>query len=92
MAQRDADDIKKALLQKGFFLVNNDHSFFYYYYNQTIFTKISHGSKYKSYGDDLLGKMARQLRITKQELLRLIDCSLQKDDYLEILRKKGFID
>jgi hypothetical protein len=92
MAQRDAGDIKKALLQKGFYSENSDHTFFYYEDNQNIFTKISHGSKYKSYGDDLLGKMSRQLKITKSELLKFIDCPLRKEDYLIILRAKGLID
>jgi hypothetical protein len=91
MAQRDRDEIQKALLKKGFYQKNKDHMFFYFKKNDAVFTKISRGSSYKTYGDDLLSKMSKQLRLTKQELLNFIDCPLNKENYLEILRTKGFI-
>ena len=54
-----------------------------------IFTIISRGSGYKEYGSDLLGKMARQLRVEKADLLGLIDCPLSEADYISMLKDKG---
>jgi hypothetical protein len=44
-------------------------------------THISHGSK--DYGDDLLSKMADQLKLTKKELLRFIDGEMSQQEYEE---------
>jgi hypothetical protein len=91
MAQRDTADIVSALLSKGFYRKNNDHIFFYYKENQSIYTKISHGSGYKVYSDKLLGKVKRQLNLTTKELLEFIDCPLTKEKYKELLKSKELI-
>ncbi|MDP3149776.1 MAG: hypothetical protein Q8N83_11670 [Ignavibacteria bacterium] len=86
MAQKDRDEIRKALLQKGFFQKDNDHEFFYYKINQSIFTKLSRGSHYKTYSADLMGKIKRQLKLkTMDQLLRFIDCPLTGEEYFNLL-------
>ncbi|NCQ17921.1 MAG: hypothetical protein COZ80_08280 [Ignavibacteria bacterium CG_4_8_14_3_um_filter_37_9] len=86
MPQKDRDEIRKALLQKGFYQKNNDHEFFYYKIDQSIFTKLSHGSRYKTYSADLLGKIKRQLKLnTMGQLLRFIDCPLTAEEYFNLL-------
>jgi len=86
MPQKDRDDIRKALLQKGFYQRNKDHAFFYYKMNQSIFTKLSHGSRYKTYSADLLGKIKRQLKLkSMSQLIRFIDCPLTGEEYFNLL-------
>ncbi len=53
-----------------------------------IFTIISHNLK--EYSDSLLGKMARQLKLEKSDFVELVECTLSKEMYYNILRKKGF--
>ncbi len=54
-----------------------------------IYTKISHGEK--EIGDPLLSAMARQLRLTRNQLNDLIDCPLQYGDYVKILTDAGVV-
>jgi len=85
-------NIQKALIKKGFQERSSDH-FKYLLYDSKgrripIGTIISHGSK--EYSDNLLHKMARQLRLEKSDFLDLIECPLSKERYYEILRSKGY--
>jgi len=52
-------------------------------------TFISHGSK--DYGDELLSKLADQLKLSKKELLNFIDGEMTQEEYEDILRVKGII-
>lgn len=92
--QRDRVDIEKALQKKGFQQENNDHRYFTLFNDNkktAIFTKISHGSDYKIYGQSLLSKMSRQLKLSNKELLDLIDCDISGEKYLEILKNKNIL-
>ena len=89
MAQRDRKTIDRALKKKGFEKTSGDHSFYTLEVDgkrTPIFTKLSRGSGYKVYGDSLLGLMARQLKVSKGDLLDLIDCPLSGEMYVEKLR------
>jgi len=50
---------------------------------------ISHGTK--DYGDALLLKLTKQLKLTKKELLRFIDGEMTQAEYEEILKAKGIL-
>lgn len=92
--QRDRTDIEAALQKKGFLKENKDHEYYTYYDNNrktAIFTKLSFGSDYKTYGQSLLGKMSKQLKLSNKELLDLIDCDLSGEKYLEILKNKKIL-
>ncbi len=97
MAARDRSDIATSLLRKGFVLSGRkrDHDFYIFEHQvgQTIpvYTKLSRGSGYKSYGSSLLGLMAKQLNLTTAELLDLIDCPLTRERYLAILKERKVI-
>ncbi len=95
MAQRDRSIIKSALSNKGFQEKGGDHDFYIYYSKQgkktIIKTKLSRGSNYKTYTDSLLACMASQCKLTKGEFLRLIDCTLSRDDYDSILSSKNLV-
>jgi len=82
---RDRNVIDAALLRKGFQKDNGDHHY-YIYWNldgkKTMKkTKMSHGSSYKTLGDSLLGKMAKQVGLTKASFLELVDCTLDQVGY-----------
>lgn len=90
-------DLEHALARKGFRKeeASRNHRFWWFYYQGKkthIFTKISRGSAYKDYGDDLLTKVKLQLRLdTIQQLRDLVDCSMTKQDYILHLKRKGII-
>lgn len=52
-------------------------------------TFVSHGTK--DYGDALLLKLTKQLKLTKKELLRFIDGEMTQEEYEEILKAKGIL-
>ena len=98
MSNRERSAIVSALTGKGFSQKSvkrrSGHDFFYFQADglkRAIGTKISRGSSYKIYDSGLLGKMCRQLCISKDELLELIDCPLDREDYIQALRTRGVI-
>ncbi len=86
---RKGKDIDAALVKKGFRReIDGDH-IWYVLTGTKIKTKLSHGMKGQTIGPELLGLMARQLRLTKSQFLALIDCTLDETGYREILEKQG---
>ena len=83
--------VEKALRKKGFIEKQGDHHFFVYYTSsgkQTgVFTKTSFTPHMKDISGELLGKMARQCKLSQDEFCRLVDCPLSRNSYEEILRK-----
>ena len=55
----------------------------------SIYTVFSRGSGYKVYGDDLLKWMARELKLTRPQLLDFIDCDKDQTDIENIYLEKG---
>jgi hypothetical protein len=87
-------EIETKLSQKGFRKRENDHRYYHFYYKDKrteISTKISTGSRYKEYGDCLLGMVSRQLKLSKEQLVLLVECSLTEDMYIAILKNKKFL-
>ncbi len=95
MTSRDRRVIEAALSAKGFALEpGRDHRYYRLMVDgkrTAISTFFSLGSGYKEYGDSLLAKVAKQLGLTKAELLALIDCDLDGPSYLGLLRALGKI-
>lgn len=92
MATRKVKDIEMALQKKGFQLKQSHHRFFVFQVEgkkTSIRTRLSHGAK--EYDDHLLGQMAKQVKLPKEDLLRLIDCPLSEEEYKEILIESGYI-
>ena len=93
MKPRKTREIARDLERKGFIKSKRDHTFFLLYVENkktSIFTKISHGKKeYDSY---LLGRMAKNLRISNSQFIDLLDCPLSREEYVNILvRNKDII-
>lgn len=93
MTAKLSKQIERALKHNGFRKNTTHHNQYRYYLlngeKGPVKTFISHGSK--DYGDDLLSKLADQLKLTKKELLRFIDGEMDQKEYESILRKKGII-
>ena len=82
---RDRDDVVRGLTKKGFKEDGGDHQFFIYERldgkRSMKRTKISRGSSYKEISDDLLGKMCKQVGLSKKQFLELIDCPMDRQAY-----------
>ena len=85
---KDARALIAGLTRKGFVRRENDHTFLHLHVDgrkTPIYTKVSHGAK--DISDRLLGVMARQVRLSRQQFLALVDCPLAEAEYLRILRE-----
>ncbi len=91
---RKQSDVEKSLGVKGFQSVKGDHNYFHYYSKAgkktRVFTKTSHGSR--EIDDSLLGCMARQVKLTRGDFDRLIDCPLDRDTYEKKLIELGLVE
>lgn len=47
----------------------------------TARTLLSHGAGGSEIGDNLHGRMARQVKLTHADFLRLIDCPMSREEY-----------
>jgi len=92
MPSRKNSKIQRALLRKGFEKVNTDHKVLIFYHNNkktSIHTKVSHGNKEIS--DQLIGRMANQISLTKPQFEDVVDCHLQKKDLIKIYSELGIL-
>lgn len=93
MASLKTKEIESALLQKGFREKYTHHKVYWLYDGERqtgVKTRISHGGS--EYGDNLLAKMRQQLGLdTKAQLFDLVNCPLSRQDYLDLLVKKGVV-
>jgi predicted RNA binding protein YcfA (HicA-like mRNA interferase family) len=92
MSSRNNTKIQRALLKKGFKKVNTDHKVLIFYHDNkktSIHTKVSHGNAEVS--DHLIGKMAKQISLTKPQFEGVIDCNLQKKDLVKIYSELGIL-
>lgn len=87
-------EVEKSLGVKGFLPSKGDHNYFHYYSKAgkktRVFTKTSHGSR--EIDDSLLGCMARQVKLTRRDFERLIDCPLDRDTYEVKLIEQGLVE
>jgi predicted RNA binding protein YcfA (HicA-like mRNA interferase family) len=86
-------DIERGLKNKGFLLAESHHHYFIYHSiagkKTTVKTKTSHGQREIS--DDLIAKMAQQVKINRSEFLNLIECSLSRQAYENRLISMGLV-
>lgn len=91
---RKQNEVEKSLCSKGFHPAKGDHNYFHYYSKAgkktRIFTKTSHGSR--EIDDSLLGCMARQVKLSRGDFDRLIDCPLDRDTYEKKLIDQGLVE
>ena len=86
---RSGRSIDAALRKKGFERsVDSDHVVYRFFSTAGELlarTKVSHGMKGSTLSVNLISLMTRQLHLTKDQFLDLIDCPLDEDGYREIL-------
>jgi len=92
---RSGRNIDSALRKKGFLRAADADHIHYYLLHSTgdrtrIKTKVSHGMMGSTLSAKLICDMAKQLHLTKQQFLDLIDCPLDEEGYRQILRNAGF--
>lgn len=84
------EDIKRALLKKGFREKSGDHHFFILYYEgkkTSIRTKISRSED--DIGDPLVLAMSKQMKLSKKQFETYVECSLSLEQYLTLLRQSN---
>ena len=54
-----------------------------------VMTMVSRGTKYKTLGDTLVSRMAKQLSLTKAQFVDLVNCPLSHEGFVNILKKQG---
>jgi hypothetical protein len=81
---RKGRDIDAALRSKGFRRDRTGDHIYYFFGDSNISTKISHGMLGSSLDAGLISKMARQLHLTKDQFLELIDCTLDEEEFRAI--------
>jgi len=89
---RKAKDIEATLLHKGFRVEETHHHVYWFFYNDrktTIRTRLSHGVK--EYGDNLLGRIKKQMHLANQELDQFFDCAMTGANYGELLIKRKLV-
>ena len=85
--------VESSLKKKGFKQKPGDHRYFYYYNNGVLTdvrTKTSHCGQ--DINDYLINKMAKQVHLSKDDFIDLINCPLSKEEYAKKLRKQNIID
>lgn len=90
---RNTQDIQSSLSKKGFVVdEGGNHTKLIFHHkkqNQAIMTVLSRGKK--EYDNFLLGLMARELKLTKKQLLGLIDCPIDKKEYIKLLKQRRIL-
>lgn len=82
-------DVESALKQKGFQRKDTHHKFFHLLVNGKkigVFTKMSHG--HTEISDFLINRMAKNIGINKNEFIGIIECPINKEKLIELLRNK----
>jgi predicted RNA binding protein YcfA (HicA-like mRNA interferase family) len=81
--QRDKRKVENALETKGFQRDERHHHYFLYRTQQgkltAIRTRTSHSGK--EIDARLLGRMAQQCQLSRNEFLALVDCTMSQADY-----------
>jgi len=94
MPIKERNTVESGLQKKGFIIeTGRDHKYFFYHSKNgkktKVHTKISHGTKYKTIGDNLLALMSKQCGLSKSDFIDLIDCPLSRDEYEKRLCNQG---
>jgi hypothetical protein len=84
--------ITHALRKKGFEAYESHHLMYWLVVEgrkTAIRTRISHGER--KVDDWLLGQMAKQLHLSKQELLDFIECRIGGEQYVKLMIERGHL-
>ena len=80
------------LLKKGFRQDNTHHQMFWFHVGNrksSVSTRISHGQA--EYSDSLLGQMSCQMRLSRAEFERFMECEMDYQGYLDLLVQRNHV-
>ena len=89
MKPRKTKIIARKLEQEDFRRKNSHHKFYCLFHENkktTVWTKLSHSIE--EYGDSLLSLMAKELSLSNKELNEFLDCNINHDDLVQMLKEK----
>ena len=91
----NARDVDAALRRKGFVVREQKRHRRYFFYTRdggrsAVSTSMSRGSR-RDIGNRLAGFMASDCKLTNREFDRLIDCSMSREDYEDLLIERGYL-
>ena len=84
--------IRKALEAKGFQKDNTHHEMYWLVVDgkkTSIRTRISHGAS--EYDDHLISQVSSQVKLSKRQFLRFVDCALKHTPYVKFLVRNSHI-
>jgi hypothetical protein len=84
--------VSGALKRKGFRTSSGKHVIYTFYYHgicQSVITHMSHNNQ--ELDDYLLGEMAEQLSLSKNEFRELIECTFSEEDLIEKYLKQKLL-
>ncbi len=92
MGTRKNYNIANSLLKKGFEEKQLSHTRLTYFIDgkkTSIFTVVSHGKKEIS--DDLMHKMAKQIKLSYKQFCDIVDCPMSKEDLREFYLEEKIV-
>lgn len=93
MKSCSTNQLKNALLAKGFVCSNTHHEMYWFHVNgkkTSLHTYISNGVH--KYEKELLGKVKRQIGLQAwDEFQRFVDCPMQYQEYLKLLVSRKLV-
>ena len=84
----DRADLIAKLTAKFSFEVKagaNHDRYFFRHGGVVVSTSVSRGSKYKTFSSAMVGTLARDLHVSKEELLRMVGCTISAEEYATIV-------
>ncbi len=92
----DRADVEKNLPRKGFEREKEGHHiYFHHQFNGRVtgaYTYISHSKKFNVISRGILTAMRKQLMLdSNAQVLELVNCPMDENEYNKILRKKGVL-
>jgi hypothetical protein len=82
-----AKEIRASLLRKGFQRRNGQDVYLHLWADgkkTPVYTKISHGER--EVHDSLIASMAKQVKLSKRQFFELVECSIDAEEYLRLMR------
>ncbi|WP_158825734.1 hypothetical protein [Mucilaginibacter lacusdianchii] len=86
---------KKAIsnfLKKGFTLNNSHHHYYEFWHEGKLIAQTYTSHSGDTLDDYLIGSMKKQCKMEKNFFIEFAKCTKSKEDYIESLIQKGFID
>jgi hypothetical protein len=93
MAELHVRAFAGALLRKGFERVEGKHHAMFFLVAEgkrtSVRTRLSHGQR--RVDEWLLSEIAKELHLSKRELLRFVECAMSGQEYAALMAERGYL-